>query len=1028
MSEGLKKLKNIIKNEHPTFILMLICILVSIYYHVYIDRIEVENTFVYVLVLGLKDLPIFIIAGICGFIPAMICEFIIFVFKAVNSPEITYTTFIYLLVALLSFNFSKFKLYSKKRNIPPMILSIAFITGPFWGFLLEICLGVNIQYMSFSRFALYFLNALPESTLGVVIVWIMLIYTPSRLKRGFAMERLYMEDNINENPPSILDWKKSTSVKLTVLIAILSGLLGLFGAEAATSIIPSLINRQIIMATYEEEGVDNPYIFTSDEDIGISANYIGYNTGALEQFTSNQEKNFVTNYTGFGMNSSSFILRMILLVISGLVPITSLANYYAQKRIGEPIQKMAESMKYVLDDNSDVDIVDRARKIADLDIHTNDDIEDLYHNLDKAVHVAISYIDSLNEKQKLEADLENAQSANEAKSSFLSNMSHEIRTPINSILGLDEMILRECKDPETLKYARNIKSSGKALLSLVNDVLDFSKIEAGKMDIVPVEYETASMINDLVNMISLRAMKKKLDLFVNVNPHLPQVLYGDEVRIRQCITNILTNAVKYTDKGTISLDISFDADGPNHIMLKVSVTDTGMGIKQEDIERMFNAFERVDEIKNRTTEGTGLGMSIVRHLLNLMDSELKVVSKYGSGSTFSFDVGQKVVKWDIIGDYSERFTTLMPEADEYQASFQAPDANILIVDDTRANLIVAKGLLKQTRINIDTCESGKEMLEMVTRKKYDMIFIDHRMPEMDGIETLHLMKKLPNNLNIDTPCIALTANAISGAREMYVNEGFNDYMSKPIESARLEEMVGYYLRDELILKPGHYGYVYNVEDDKDKEEEAANSKQIGGRGSKVAKNYFEGCGIDIDSAITACGDEEILLQVLKQFVMEIDDNVEKIETYYDTQDWKEYTVIVHALKNSARMIGAKELSKMAENLEKAGNDEDAVFIVDNTSKFLNRYKMYSKYLSAFALKEDVSGKPEITWDEYTSALKSIKECAEAFDFITAYEIIKMIDAYSMPAGDVDDYHKVRRMVVNADRQGVMSSVDEVIGG
>ena len=411
---------------------------------------------------------------------------------------------------------------------------------------------------------------------------------------------------------------------------------------------------------------------------------------------------------------------------------------------------------------------------------------------------------------QLESMAEEAQAANQAKSAFLSHMSHEIRTPINAILGMDEMILRESSDTGITGYAEDIMSAGNSLLGLVNDILDFSKIEAGKLDIIPVEYEFASVLNDLYNMIKKRAEDKGLKLELDIDPAIPAILYGDEIRVKQVITNILTNAVKYTEKGSVTLSIrrldgnkgrEQEGYGDSHgmacfrnpVSLKVSVKDTGIGIREEDRERLFGAFERVDEKRNRTIEGTGLGLNITRRLLALMDSSLSLESTYGEGSEFSFVLVQGISRDEPIGDMKSRWNRAASTHRVYRESFRAEEAYILVVDDTRMNLDVMKNLLKKTGIRIDTAGSGQEALELVRKNTYDVIFMDHRMPQMDGIECFRRMKQLPDHKCPEAPVISLTANAVSGAREEYLREGFADYLTKPIDSGRLEEMLIRYL-------------------------------------------------------------------------------------------------------------------------------------------------------------------------------------------------------------------------------------------
>ncbi len=403
------------------------------------------------------------------------------------------------------------------------------------------------------------------------------------------------------------------------------------------------------------------------------------------------------------------------------------------------------------------------------------------------------YLEELKEQKRI------ADEANRAKSAFLANMSHEIRTPINAILGMDEMILRESSERRITGYAEDIQNAGKTLLSLINDILDFSKVEEGKMEILPAQYDLSSLINDLTNMILGRAESKGLRFEVKADETTPHLLYGDEIRIRQCALNILTNAVKYTEKGSVTLTIGYEKRSEDKILLKFRVSDTGIGMKQEDMDKLFSPFSRIEEFRNRSIEGTGLGMSITRQLLDLMGSELKVESVYGEGSTFSFAIEQTVIKWEGVGFITCRIDQSSGKRKTYRELFRAPDAHILVVDDTPVNLTVIRGLLKRTKLQVDTAESGAEALKKAAERQYDAIFIDHMMPEMDGIETLKRLRKLPGAER--TPCIALTANAISGAREAYLAAGFSDYLSKPVDGRRLEKMLKAYLPPEKVHEP-----------------------------------------------------------------------------------------------------------------------------------------------------------------------------------------------------------------------------------
>lgn len=418
-----------------------------------------------------------------------------------------------------------------------------------------------------------------------------------------------------------------------------------------------------------------------------------------------------------------------------------------------------------------------------------------------AVFLAIVVKRMSDRRERAIAISERAVAANEAKSSFLSNMSHEIRTPINAILGMNEMILRESTEASTLTYSQNIKTAGNTLLGIVNDILDFSKIEEGKMNIVPVDYDLLAILKDLVNMIRIKLDAKKLKLILDFDNNTPRLLHGDEIRIKQIITNILTNSAKYTERGNVTFRVSYEkkASEPDSVMLNVSVKDTGIGIKPADMDKLFSKFDRIEENRNRNIEGTGLGMSITKELLEMMGSSLHVSSVYGAGSEFSFTIKQTVVSWEPLGNFEEAAQEeSKEEVKEYKQKFEAPDANILMVDDNNMNLLVFTRLLKQTKVKIDTAKSGDEAISMIFKKKYDVIFLDHMMPEKDGVQVLRELKEGPVNPNMETPYICLTANAITGARDEYIKAGFDDYLAKPVNPKELEEMLFCHLPKEKI--------------------------------------------------------------------------------------------------------------------------------------------------------------------------------------------------------------------------------------
>ena len=424
------------------------------------------------------------------------------------------------------------------------------------------------------------------------------------------------------------------------------------------------------------------------------------------------------------------------------------------------------------------------------------------------------------ENSKLREEISIAENSNAAKSEFLASMSHEIRTPINAVLGMNEMILRDSlrsrdklpEDKDELRdifvdianYSGNIESAGKNLLSIINDILDFSKIEAGKMEIVDGDYKLSSVLNDVSNMIYYRAKTKELKFIVDVDKELPDGLHGDEVHVRQAVVNILNNAVKYTEDGFVKLTVrgkkELDSLNGYWINLIFEVADTGIGIREEDIGKLFEKFERVDLKQNKSVEGTGLGLAITRNLLEMMGGTVDVKSKYGTGSTFTIMIPQKITSGEPVGDFREKFEKSMEKAKAYEGGFEAPDAKILVVDDTKLNLAVVKGLLKTTKLQIDTAERGAQAVTKAKDTPYDIIFMDQRMPEMDGSQALSLIRK-QGGVNKNTPIICLTADAVVGARERYIAEGFSDYLTKPIDRYALEKTLIEYLPEEKVVYP-----------------------------------------------------------------------------------------------------------------------------------------------------------------------------------------------------------------------------------
>ncbi|WP_051656633.1 cache domain-containing protein [Butyrivibrio sp. AE3004] len=552
----------------------------------------------------------------------------------------------------------------------------------------------------------------------------------------------------------------------------------------------------------------------------------------------------------------------------------------------------------------------------------------------------IKWQEEMNNKLQDSADA--AIAAGKAKSDFLAMMSHEIRTPINAIIGMNEMILRENKRDDIKGYANNIQSASKTLLSLINSILDFSKIEEGKLEIICVEYETIPLLVDIINMISARIKKTDLEFKLNIDPHLPRGMFGDDFRIKQIILNLLTNAVKYTEKGCVTLSIEGTPIDKKYVEIDVRVSDTGIGIKDTDINKLNASFQRFDQKRNRNIEGTGLGIAIVTSLLEMMGSTLLVKSVYGEGSEFSFVLKQKVTDWCDIGEINEE--TLITNTEDHNERFLvAEHADILVVDDNDMNLSVMKSLLKRNKIDPDFASSGAKCIEYVSFKHYDIIFLDHMMPEMDGIETLQNLKK-QNLLKNDTTVIALTANAVVGAKEEYLLAGFNDYLSKPVDTVALEKTLAKY------LPSFKYSYIDKAAQTKDTTTEndllVFDKEEI----SKTDKLYINKLKdlhyIDTVFALSLCGSESVYISVIRMFMRTADNNKKKLAEYIENHQNKEFVLAIENTKNSARLIGAIELGNLSKELEKKAKENNIEAIREKTDLI---FEWYDRIITDFNL-------------------------------------------------------------------------------
>lgn len=605
--------------------------------------------------------------------------------------------------------------------------------------------------------------------------------------------------------------------------------------------------------------------------------------------------------------------------------------------------------------------------------------------------------------------------ANRSKSEFLSRMSHEIRTPINAMLGMNEMILRESSQKQIKEYASDIKNAGSTLLAIVNDILDLSKIESGKMEIIPAEYDLSRLLHDLCSMTSVRAGMRSLEFVTDISEDLPSGLYGDDVRISQVLTNLLTNAVKYTERGSVTLRAAGKVSGDT-VTLHFEVEDTGIGIKKEDIPKLFEAYSRFEEERNRTVEGTGLGLSITLKLLDMMESSLEVESEYGRGSVFSFDIRQKITDSSPIGHFEQQ---AKEKACEYRhdRSFTAPEGKILVVDDNLLNLRVFCSLLKETEIQITTAESGKECLELAVTNKFDIIFLDHMMPEMDGIETLHRLRQLNGGSDTEVPVYVLTANAVSGSKEMYLREGFTGYISKPIQTDELEKAI----TDSLPGKKIIYG--------------SSSSQEVTEEAFPSELPVIE--GLDWSYAKLHLPSFKALMLTLKTFMQMCCGQSEKLGGYFAALDanpnektLSDYRIQVHGMKSSAATAGITLLSGMANRLEAAARDGEPDVIRSMHKIFTDSWNSYEKKLSVLFPEKKKTADTRPSAREHVSEVSAwirvLTNAMEYMDIDEADRAVGSILRYSFPDRSAELAAKLNNAVMTLDTEMVNDISEQLL--
>lgn len=604
--------------------------------------------------------------------------------------------------------------------------------------------------------------------------------------------------------------------------------------------------------------------------------------------------------------------------------------------------------------------------------------------------------------QQKEAELEKAKGAAEkaeyARDIFLANMSHELRTPINTMLGLNELILRESQEEAVREYARDIRQAGNSLLALVSDILDFSRLEADKMELTEGIYDISSLLNDLINSISVQQRRKKLDLVLEIAQDIPYKLFGDEIHLRQVIGNLLSNAVSYTEKGKITLRVEWKELPKDSVELFIVVKDTGIGIKEENIPQLFTAFQRMNSTVRSKGERTGLGLAISQRLIEMMGGKLEVQSVYGKGSAFSFRIVQRIVDRDPLGDFEKQYRDSLRSIEDYHEKFIAPMGRILIVDDNAMNLAVAQGLLKGTRLQIDVASSGEECLELIKRKTYHLICMDHMMPVMDGVQTLHAIRALEGNPSRYIPVIALTANAVAGAKEFYLREGFQDYLTKPIDADKFENMLIEYLPDNVV-------YLTNNRDISEAYEQTQKGDEFDIRESQL---YL--MGFNLRNGLRYMGGDKALYgKVLRDFHSILQEKETALKDFLQKGDMPGYTIIVHSLKGNARNVGADDLADEAfalEKMAKAGQVEDVtvrspiLFSMMNTMRNSLRVYLETEDANENTGQSSAEGVTRtITEDDWVRALQELAARLDDFDGEGASAKLRELKCYERPESD-----------------------------